>query len=122
AGCSRRRRRPGSPRFSGSRSFLRQPRLSDAFEYGREIRRMVDQPFDGEFGVEAACFRQGGLRLVHFARLRIGGGQVRIHKVGMKTRVDRLTILIDRGVELAEAQLRVARVNVKNASKGVART
>jgi hypothetical protein len=33
---------------------------------------MVDHPFDREFGIAAAGFGQGGLRLVHLARMRVG--------------------------------------------------
>jgi hypothetical protein len=48
-------------------SFLGQPRLADAFEQGRQMRRMVGQPLDGEVGIEAASFRQRGFRLVRLA-------------------------------------------------------
>jgi hypothetical protein len=38
-------------------SFLRQPRLAQAFEHMRQIRRMRDHPFDGEFGKDTSGFR-----------------------------------------------------------------
>jgi hypothetical protein len=53
-------------------SFLRQARLAQAVEKGRNIRRNRLQRFDGEFGIEAAGLRQGGLRIVHLARMRVG--------------------------------------------------
>ena len=40
----------------GSRSFLRQPRLSEAVEHGRKVRRVFLYPFDRDFGIEAAGF------------------------------------------------------------------
>jgi hypothetical protein len=57
-------------------SFLRQPRLAQAFEHMRQIRRMRDHPFDGEFGKDTSGFRQCGLRVVHLAFERVGGREI----------------------------------------------
>ena len=73
AASSRPRRRPRSQLTSAPRSFLRQPRLADAVEHGREIRRVFLHPFDRDCGIETARFGQRGLRLVHPARMREGG-------------------------------------------------
>ena len=86
-----------------------------------EIRRMFDHPFDREFGILTACFRQGRLRLVHLARVRVGRGEVRVDEKRAKARIDRRVIFVDRRVEMAEADLCVARDDVKNADSGVAR-
>jgi len=36
---------------------------------------MILHPLDGEFGIESAGFRQGGLRLFGFAFERVGDGE-----------------------------------------------
>ena len=64
-----RRDLPGLAHSSGSPA-LRRPSNS-----GRNVGAWY-QPFDSEFGIEAAGFRQGGLRLFHLAFERIGGGQI----------------------------------------------
>jgi hypothetical protein len=70
---------------------------------------MFDHPFDRQFRIETARFGQRLLRLVYLARLRVGRRQVRIYKIGAKTRVDRLVKLVDRRVDMAEVELREAR-------------
>jgi hypothetical protein len=70
---------------------------------------MLDHPFDREFGIEAACFGQGCFRLVHPARLRVGGGQVCIDLVTVKTQVDRLAQLGDHRVSMAKAKFCLSR-------------
>jgi hypothetical protein len=55
--------------------MLGQPRLSQSIEHGRYVRRARLQPFNGEIGIEAAGFPQGGFRLIHPARKRVSGGQ-----------------------------------------------
>ena len=54
----------GEMRGLGRRVF-RQPCLAQAVEQVRDRRGELGQPFDREFGLEAAGFRQGGFRLVH---------------------------------------------------------
>ena len=82
---------------------------------------MLHHPFDRELGIEAAGFRHGRLRLVHPARMRVGGRQGRVDVIYAQARVDRLVTFVDRCVEMAKAELRFARVEVKNADSGVAR-
>ena len=59
-------------------SLLRQPRLPEAVERGRKIRRVFLQPFNRDCGIEAAGFGEGGLRLVYLASMRVRGRQVRV--------------------------------------------
>ena len=59
-------------------SLLRQPCLPKAVKHGRTSRRVFLQPFDGEFRINSSGFRQGRLRVIQPARVRIGGGQVRV--------------------------------------------
>jgi len=42
---------------------------------------MLHHPFDRDFGIQAARLRQGGLRLVHLARMRVGGRRTQICRV-----------------------------------------
>ena len=83
---------------------------------------MVHHPFDRDFGIEPAGFDQSGLGFVHFARLRIGGGQVRVGIEIAMTRIDRMAILVDRRVEMAEVQLRVGHYYLIYVDVGIART
>ncbi len=78
--------RPGEPAIAddigdqdrrelASRSFFREPCLAQAVEQVRDRRGERGQPFDaGQFGLQAPGFRQGRVRIVHFAGERIGGG------------------------------------------------
>ena len=61
---------------------------------------MCDHPFHSELGVEAASFRQGGLRLVHLAFERISGSQICVREEGAITDVGRVVVLVDSGVEI----------------------
>src|SRR5271163_3527004 len=101
--------------------LLRQPRLAEAFERGRKIRRVLLQPFDGDYGIEVPGFGEGRFRIVHSACMRVGGRKVRVGEKRPSPRVDRLPKFVDRRVEMAEADLRLAKVDVKNADLRVAR-
>ena len=79
---------------------------------------MFLHPFDRDCGIETAGLRQGGLRLVHLAIKRIGGRQVRVGKKGPKTESIALLIGVDRGVEMAEAELRIAHDDMKRPISG----
>src|SRR5271155_3776122 len=110
-------------RDSGSRSFLRQPRLPEALEHGRKVRRMFLHPLDRDCWVEPAGFGEFGLRLIHLAGLRVGGGRVRMDEIHpLQTHVERLAIFVDRRLEMAQPDLSVAQVDAPKARSGVART
>jgi hypothetical protein len=109
-------------RASGSRSFLSQPRLAQAVEQGWQIRRMVGQPLDREVGIEAASFRQGGLRLIHLACERIGGGQIYVRYKIVGACVDRLLKFVDTGVETPETKFRHTQINEPVGSFRISRT
>src|ERR1700722_14118259 len=83
---------------------------------------MLKPPFDREFGIDPPRFRQGVLRLIHPARLRVGGGQGRIDDVTAVTRGGSLTKLGDGGVRMAKAQFRLSPLYLERAKIGVART
>ena len=104
------------------RSFFRQPGLAHAFKQGRHIRKTRDHPFDGEFGIEAAGFRQGGLRLVHLACERIGGGQIWVCEETAKAGVDCLVVFVDSGVEMPEAKFCIAQRHMPQTDICIART
>jgi len=69
-------------------SLFWQPRPSDAFEQGRNIRRDRLEPLDRKFGIEAAGFRQGGLRLFHLAYNRVSGCQIDVGHEIAKAKLD----------------------------------
>ncbi len=94
--------------------LLGQPRLAQAVEQVRDRRAEQGHEFDREFGFEAARFRQGGLRLVHLAceahrRRPDLRKATRVH-----AEVDRLVVVVDSGVELPEAEFRVAQILESN--------
>jgi hypothetical protein len=66
------------------------------------------QPFDGESGLKAASFRQGRFRFVRLALERIDGSQIDIGGEVAKAAVDRRPVGVDRGVEMPEAEFRIA--------------
>ena len=61
------------------RSFFRQPGLAQAFQPGRYVCSMLSVPFEGEAGINAPGFHQGGLRLVHLAFERIRRSQTCVY-------------------------------------------
>src|SRR5208337_2942792 len=52
-------------------------------------------PFDRDCGTETAGFGEFRLRLVHLARQRVGGRQVRVDVIRLPTHVERLAIFAD---------------------------
>src|SRR5476649_2871333 len=113
---------PEQCRWFARSSLLRQPRLAHAVKQKRYIRRMIDQPADGEFGIKASGLRQSGSRLFHLVLERVGGGQIDVRHENAKTGVDRPMILVGRGIEMPGAEFRIAQ-NLMPAPKiGVART
>jgi hypothetical protein len=95
--------RPGNA--GGLRSLLRQPRLAQRVERGLQNRFAPDQPFDAELGIEAESFGERGRRLIHIAFQPVGGGEIQVRIPVAITGVDRLVGFVDRGVEMAEAEL-----------------
>ena len=83
---------------------------------------MVGQPLDREVGIEAASFRQGGLRLIHLACERIGGGQIYVRYKIVGACVDRLLKFVDSGVETPETEFRHTQINEPVGSFRIART
>ncbi len=103
-------------------SLLRQSRLAQGVERGLQNRFAPDQPFDAELGIEAASFREGGLRLIYIAFQRVGGGEIQVGIPITPTGVDRLVGFVDRRVEMAEAEFSVGQPVVKLAYTRIART
>ena len=80
------------------------------------------QPFDREFGIEAAGFRQGGPRLFLLAFERIDRGEIGVWLEGAKTKINRLMLGFDGRFEMAEIEFRVAQPQVPAAYEWIART
>ena len=58
------------------RSLLRQSRLAQAIKRRLQHRLVLDQPFDGELGIDAARFGQGGFGLIQVTFERVGNSQI----------------------------------------------
>ena len=72
----------------------------------------ASQPFDSELGIEAAGFRQGGLRLIHIAFQREGGGESSgKNRKNTKPASIALLAFVDRHVEMAETEFCVGHAN-----------
>ena len=80
----------------------------------------VDE-FDRDFGLEAEHFRKGGFGFVHLARERRRGGKARVRPHIVHAEVDRLVVVVDRGVELPKAEFRVAQILGRDCSERIAR-
>src|SRR5271163_4406953 len=53
---------------------LRVARIPEAVEHGRKVRPVLLHPLDRDCGVEPAGFGEFGLRVIHPAGMRVGGG------------------------------------------------
>jgi hypothetical protein len=69
-------------------------------------------PFYGEFGIEAAGFRQSSLCVIHLAFERRSGGQIDARNETAITGVDCLMVFVDSGVEMPEAKFGIAYPNI----------
>ena len=69
---------------------------------------------DGELGIVAAGLGLGIIRLVHFAFVSIGGGQIIVDEKWTITRVGRIVVFADSGVEMPETKFRIARVYMEH--------
>jgi len=82
---------------------------------------MLDHRPNRELRIQAASFGQRGLGLIDSAGIGVGRRQSRVNEKLAKARVERLAIGIDRCVETAEVDLRVAGDHEKCGVKEVAR-
>lgn len=114
--------RPANVARLGCRSLLRQPRFAQAFCSLRHGRRIRDKPLYGETGIEAASFRQGGLRLVPLAFERVCGGEHGVRYVSSPTGVERLVQFVDGGVVVPLFEFRTAEREMPETYFRIART
>ena len=109
---------PSQCRRLGCRSFLRKPRLAQAFGTLRNVLRVLAKPFDGEARIDAKGFRHVRLCLVHFAQERIRSGEVCVDPVIVIAGVERLFIFGDRGFGTTPANLYAPNCVVMTAISG----
>ena len=83
---------------------------------------MFAEPFEGETGINATGFRQGGLRLFHLAFERISRGQTCVYPVLTISAAKCLLILVDRSFDMAGSDFCIAQLHLPRTHKRIART